>query len=83
MSVSSVEDVSLTRIFLSAFASRALKQASAAIFAILGQDRTPRPQPRSWAESIKRDFGYDPLRDNMGERMKWARRLAPKAKASR
>jgi hypothetical protein len=65
------------------FAPRALGQTSAAIFVILGQERKPRPKPRPWAESIKRDFGYDPLLDNMGERMKWARRLAPKAKASR
>jgi len=61
------------------FAPRALRQTSAAIFAILGQERRPRPKPRRWAESIKRDFGRDPLLDQTGKRMKWERRLAPRA----
>jgi hypothetical protein len=60
------------------FAPRALRQTSAAIFAILGQERRPRPKPRRWADSLKRDFGQDPLRDETGKRMKWLRRLAPK-----
>jgi len=60
------------------FAPRALSQTSAAIFAILGQERKPRPKPRRWADSIKRDFGYDPLLDHTGKRMKWTRRLSPK-----
>jgi hypothetical protein len=38
-----------------------------------------RPKPRPWAESIKRDFGHDPLLDHTGQRMKWVRRVAPKA----
>jgi len=59
------------------FAPRALGQTSTAIFVILGQQRTPRPKPRPWAESIKRDFGHDPLLDQTGKRMKWVRRLAP------
>ncbi len=61
------------------FAPRVLGQTSAAIFAILGQERRPRPKPRPWAESIERDFGHDPLLDHTGKRMKWVRRLAPKA----
>ena len=61
------------------FAPRALSQTSAAIFAILRQERRPRPKPRPWANSIKRDFGHDPLLDQKGKRMKWARRLAPNA----
>jgi len=61
------------------FAPRALRQTSAAIFAILGQERRPRPKPRPWADSVKRDFGHDPLLDHTGKRMKWVRRLAPKA----
>ena len=60
------------------FAPRALSQTSAAIFAILGQERKPRPKPRRWADSIKRDFGHDPLLDHTGKRMKWARRIASK-----
>ena len=61
------------------FAPRALGQTSAAIFCILGQKRRPRPKPRPWAESIERDFGRNPLLDHMGKRMKWVRRVAPKA----
>ncbi|MGD0571141.1 MAG: transposase [Candidatus Sulfotelmatobacter sp.] len=61
------------------FAPRALSQTSAAIFTILGQERKPRPKPRRWADSIKRDFGYDPLLDHTGKSTKWTRRLAPKA----
>jgi Putative transposase/Transposase zinc-binding domain len=61
------------------FAPRALRQTSAAIFVILRQEQRPRPKPRSWADSIKRDFGHDPLLDHTGKRMKWARRLAPRA----
>jgi putative transposase/transposase-like zinc-binding protein len=60
------------------FAPRALRQTSAAIFAILGQQRRPRPRPRRWADSIRRDFGYDPLLDQTGKGMKWLRRLPPK-----
>src|ERR1700731_2303838 len=58
---------------------RALGQTSAAIFVILRQERRPRPKPRPWAESIERDFGHDPLLDHTGQRMKWVRRVAPKA----
>lgn len=61
------------------FAPRALSQTSAVIFVILGQERRPRPKPRPWADSIKRDFGRDPLLDQKGKRMKWTRRLAPNA----
>ena len=41
------------------FAPRTLRQTSALIFAILGQERRPRPKPRRWADSLKRDFGQD------------------------
>jgi hypothetical protein len=61
------------------FAPRALAQTSAAIFAILRQERRPRPKPRPWAVSIERDFGHNPLLDQTGEMTKWARRLPPKA----
>jgi hypothetical protein len=57
------------------FAPRSLGQNCAAIFAILGQKRRPPPKPRPWADSIKRDFGRDPLLDHNGQRMKWVRRL--------
>lgn len=61
------------------FAPRAISQTSAAVFTILGQQPWPRPKPRPWVDSIKRDFGYDPLLDQTGTRMKWVGRLAPKA----
>jgi hypothetical protein len=60
------------------FAPRSLGLTHAATFAILGQRRRPRPKPTHWANSIKRDFGYDPLLDHNGNRMKWAHRLKPK-----
>ena len=60
------------------FAPRTLSQTSAGVFAILGRERRPRPKARCWADSLKRDFGHDPLLDPTGKRMKWVRRLAPK-----
>jgi len=61
------------------FAPRALDQTSAAIFAILGQERRSRPKPRRWAESIMRDFKRDPLLDRTGKTMRRVGRIAPKA----
>jgi hypothetical protein len=61
------------------FAPRALRQTSAAVFAILRQEPRPRPKPRPWADSLKRDFGRDPLLVPTGKRMHWVRRAAPKA----
>jgi hypothetical protein len=61
------------------FAPRTLGQTSAAISVIMGQQRKPRPKPRRWANSIKRDFGRDPLLDRKGTRMRWARQLKPQA----
>jgi len=60
------------------FGPRALRQTSAAIFAILGQQRRLRPKPRRWADSLWRDFRHDPLLDQTGNRMKWVRRLPAK-----
>jgi hypothetical protein len=59
------------------FAPRTLIETSAAIFALLGQEQIPRPKPLPWADSLKRDFGRDPLLDHTGKRMKWRKRLAP------
>jgi hypothetical protein len=59
------------------FAPRALRQSSATIFAALRQEQRQRPKPRRWADSLKRDFGHDPLLDSEGKRMKWVRRVAP------
>jgi hypothetical protein len=61
------------------FASRALGQSSAALFAILGQKPRPRPGRLAWPDSIKQDFDRDPLLDRKGQRMTWRRRIAPQA----
>jgi hypothetical protein len=61
------------------FSPRAMRQTSDAIFAVLGQERSLRPKPRPWAESLKRDFGRDPLLDSKGMRMTWVRRIAPRS----
>ena len=61
------------------FAPRTLSQASTTIFALLGQEQVQRPKPHRWADSLKRDFGQDPLLDHMGKRMTWVRRVAPTA----
>lgn len=60
------------------FGPRAIGDISAAVFALLKQEPRPRrPRPRRWAESIKRDYGHDPLLDKTGNRMTWTRRMAP------
>jgi len=59
------------------FAPRGVKETFSALFAIIGQKPRPRPKPRPWRESIKRDFGFDPLLDHKGAEMKWVRRIAP------
>lgn len=41
-----------------------------ALFAQLGQTFRPRPQHLSWAKSIERSFGINPLLDSTGEPMK-------------
>ena len=61
------------------FAPRAVTQTSAVIFGIIGQKQRPRPRRRRWAESLKMDFGRDPLLDRSGHRMRWVRRLTPQA----
>jgi hypothetical protein len=63
------------------FAPRTLGQTAAAIFAIVRQERKARPKPRRWADSVKRDFGHDPLLDHTGKRMKWVRRIRANAMA--
>lgn len=64
---------------LGLFAPRAIRNRSAAVLTILGQSPRPRPRPISWNLSIKRDFGWDPLVDYNGNRMRWTRRIAPEA----
>jgi hypothetical protein len=57
------------------FAPRTDACLSALVFARLGQKRRPRPRKVSWAWSIEKHFGFDPLLDKRGQRMKWVRRL--------
>ena len=57
-------------------APRTVSQTSAGIFAMLGQKQNPGPD-LSWAFSIERTFGKNPLVDQTGERMQWVRRVAP------
>jgi hypothetical protein len=45
------------------------KQTKAGLYALLGQTPRPHPPRLSYRESIKRDFGYDPLIDSKGQRM--------------
>jgi hypothetical protein len=52
----------------------------AALFALLGQNKRPRPQRLGWANSLRKYFGIDPLVDSCGQSMHWARRLKPVAR---
>ena len=53
------------------FAPRSVNQALAAIFILTRQRRRQKPRQRRWADSIKRDFGWNPLLDSNGRRMRW------------
>jgi len=64
------------------FAPRAVGKTSTAIFTLLGQERRPLPKRRRWADSLKRDFGIDPLLDPADKKMKWAQRVAPNYRES-
>ncbi len=45
------------------------------VFALLGQERLGKPRRLSWAASIRKSFGVDPLLDEQGDRMRWVGRL--------
>ena len=45
------------------------------VFALLGQERRGKPWRLSWAASIRKSFGVDPLLDGQGDRMRWCARL--------
>ena len=60
-------------------APRRKGQTSAALFALLGQERRPRPSRLSWANSLRKHFGVDPLIDSGGRSMHWIGRLSPVA----
>ena len=60
-------------------APRRKGQTSAALFALLGQEKRPRPRRLSWANSLRKNFGVDPLVDSGGRSMQWVGRLKPTA----
>ena len=59
------------------FSPRTLNLTSEAVLRSLGQPRRKRPSPRRWADSIRRDFGRDPLIDPQGQKMKSVGRITP------
>ena len=58
-------------------APRAKAQTSAAVFLLLGQKRRSRTRRLSWAFSLQRAFGKNPLVDRNGYTMRWISRLKP------
>jgi hypothetical protein len=54
-------------------------QTSAALFTLLGQEKRPRPSRLSWANSLRKHFGVDPLVDSGGRSMHWIGRTDPVA----
>lgn len=64
------------------FAPRRLRNTSAVMFLLLGQIQRPRPKRVPWNVSIRLDFGWDPLLDRTGQRMKWVGRKKARSPAS-
>ena len=58
-------------------APRARNRTSAAVFALVGQEKRPRPKRLSWQTSLRKYFGVDPLIDSHGQSMHWVRRQRP------
>ena len=52
-------------------------KTSAAIFALLRQQRRSRLRRIRWRQSLQKHFGNDPLIDSRGQPMQWVRRLKP------
>lgn len=48
-----------------------------AIFMLLEQQQRSRPRRLSWAASLRKTFGVDPLIDSRGQPMRWVHRLSP------
>jgi Putative transposase/Transposase zinc-binding domain len=61
-------------------APRSKRKTSAALFALLGQEKRSRPQRLNWRNSLRKSFGKDPLVDTRGQSMHWVRRLKPVAR---
>jgi len=60
-------------------APRSKRRTLPALFALLKQERRPRPERLSWADSLGRDFGVNPRVDRSGQLMRWTGRLNPVA----
>jgi hypothetical protein len=56
-------------------APRSNARTSAAVFALLRQQKRPSPRRLGWAFLMKRDFGKDPTIDRFGKPMHWVGRL--------
>jgi hypothetical protein len=56
---------------------RSKHYTSPALFVLLRQTKRPRPPRLSWADSIWKYFGIDPLLDSHGQRLIWVGRLNP------
>ena len=54
---------------------RARNRTYAAVFALVGQVKRPRPKRLSWQTSLRKYFGEDPLIDSHGDSMHWVGRL--------
>ena len=57
-------------------------RTSAALFALLRQEKRPRPRRLSWAASVWKDFRVNPLVDGRGQSMHWVGRLKPMARGA-
>jgi hypothetical protein len=53
-------------------------RTSAAVLALLGQQKQLRPRRLGWAFLLQRDFGRNPLIDRRGQPMHWVGRLKPR-----
>ena len=63
-------------------APQTIQLTSAALFALLGQQKRPRPTDLSWASSLRQHFGVDPLIDSQGQPYAPGSRLKPLRRAS-
>ena len=52
-------------------APRSRGETMAAVFALLGQEKRPRPKRLSWRDSLRKYFKVDPLIDSAGQLMHW------------
>ena len=59
-------------------APRSKSKALSALFSLFGQKKRPKPHRLSWALSIERSFGTNPLIDSKGERMQAVAQFAPR-----